>query len=202
MVYICKKLMEHIGLNPDRLRLEWVSAGEGIRFSKIMKEFVPRIEKLGPLGEGEGIDENELNLKLKAVTKLIPYIKLVLSERLSVSDRTEEAYTKFFTGEEFIRLFKELIGDKLALDPYVSTRDRDVGIEGVDNDKIDRIIKKHQDKTNSLVQALLEIQQENQWIPHEVLDRVSKKLDVPLSRVIQIVTFHKTFCLIPEGRNE
>ena len=34
MVYLCKKLLEHIGLNPERLRLEWVSAGEGIRFAE------------------------------------------------------------------------------------------------------------------------------------------------------------------------
>ena len=115
MVYICKKLLEHIGLNPERLRLEWVSAGEGIRFANIMNEFVPSIEKLGPLGKGEGLDEHELKFKLEAVTKLIPYIKLMQSERLRVSDRTEEAYNKFFTSEEFDRLFNELIGDKLAV---------------------------------------------------------------------------------------
>jgi len=113
MVYICKKLLEHIGLNPERLRLEWVSAGEGIRFAHIMNEFVPMIEKFGPLGKGEGIDEPELKFKLEAVTKLIPYIKLVQSERLRVSVRTEEAYNQFFTGEEFNRLFNELIADKL-----------------------------------------------------------------------------------------
>jgi coenzyme F420-reducing hydrogenase delta subunit len=202
MVYICKKLMEHIGLNPERLRLEWVSAGEGIRFANMMNEFGPKIEKLGPLGKGEGIDEQELNLKLEAVTNLIPYIKLVLSERLSVSDRTEEAYTEFFTGEEFNRLFKELIGDKLALYLHVSAINQKVSAEAMDNDKIDRIIKKHQDKANSLVQLLLEIQQENHWLPQEVLDKVSKELEVPLSRVKQIVTFHKTFSLIPEERNE
>ncbi|MCK4931820.1 MAG: NAD(P)H-dependent oxidoreductase subunit E [Candidatus Aminicenantes bacterium] len=72
----------------------------------------------------------------------------------------------------------------------------------MDNDKIDQIIKNHQGKDNSLIQVLLEIQDENHWIPHEVLDRVSKKLDVPLSRIMQIVTFHKTFSLIPKGRNE
>jgi NADH-quinone oxidoreductase subunit E len=72
----------------------------------------------------------------------------------------------------------------------------------MDNDKIDQIINKHQGKANSLIQVLLEIQHENHWIPHEVLDRVSKKLDVPLNRIMQIVTFHKTFSLIPKGRNE
>jgi coenzyme F420-reducing hydrogenase delta subunit/DNA-binding transcriptional ArsR family regulator len=115
MVYICKKLLEHIGLNPERLRLEWVSAGEGIRFANIMNKFGPKIEKLGPLGKGEGLDEHELKFKLEAVTKLIPYIKLVQSERLRVPDRTEEAYNKFFTSEEFNRLFNELIADKLII---------------------------------------------------------------------------------------
>jgi coenzyme F420-reducing hydrogenase delta subunit/NADH:ubiquinone oxidoreductase subunit E len=232
MVYIGKKLLEHIGLNPERLRLEWVSAGEGIRFANIMNEFVPRIEKLGPLGKGEGIDKQELKFKLEAVTKIIPYIKLVQSERLRVPVRTEEAYTKFFTGEEFNRLFDELIGDKLALSqimalqrerPHssreisailglspsevsrhlnVSARSQNVGTVAVDNDRIDRIINKHQGKARSLVQVLLEIQDENHWLPQEVLDRVSRKLNVPLSRVIQIVTFHKTFHLIPKGRHE
>ena len=204
MVYLCKKLMEHIGLNPERLRLEWVSAGEGIRFAKIMNEFGPEMEKLGPLGKGEGIDEHELEFKLEAVMKLVPYIKLVQSERLRVSNRTEEAYTKFFTSEEFSRLFNELIGDKLALSPSevpkhlnVSARNQNVGTAAVDNDKIDRIINKHKGKARSLIQVLLEIQSQNYWLPQDVLDRVSKKLCVPFSRVKQIVTFHKTFSLIP-----
>ena len=202
MVYICKKLLEHIGLNPERLRLEWVSAGEGIRFANIMNEFVPRIEKLGPLGKGEGLDGQESKLKLEAVMKLIPYIKLVLSERLRVPERTEEAYTKFYTSEEFNRLFDELIGDKLALYPRVSVRDRDTQKEAVASEKIDKIINKHKGEARSLIQVLLAIQQENHWIPHEVLEKVSKKLDVPLSRIMHIVTFHETFSLNPEGSDE
>ncbi len=113
-VFIAKKLLEHIGLNRERLRLEWVSAGEGIRFAAIMHEFVPEIDKLGPLGQAEGIAHENLLFKLESITKLIPYIKLVQSERLGVPERTEEAYTTFFTSEEFDRLFNALIIDKLA----------------------------------------------------------------------------------------
>jgi len=202
MVYVCKKLLEHIGLNPERLRLEWVSAGEGIRFANIMNEFVPGMEKLGPIGKGEGINEDELRFKLEAVTKLTPYIKLVQSERLRVSVRTEDAYHQFFTGEEFNRLFNELIADELDLYLHVSARNQTAGKEAVDNDRIDRIIGKHQGQARSLIQVLLEIQDEIHWLPHDVLDRVCEKLDVPLSRVMQIVTFHKTFSLIPRGRKE
>jgi F420-non-reducing hydrogenase iron-sulfur subunit len=202
IVHISKKLMEHIGLDPERLRLEWVSAGEGIRFAHIMNEFIPKIEKLGPLGKGEGLDELEMKSKLEAVTKLIPYIKLVLSERLRVPERTEEAYTKFFAGEEFSRLFDELIGDKLASYQQVSAEMEDAKKQPVDDEKIDKIIDKHKGEARSLIQVLLEIQQENHWIPHEVLEKVSKKLDVPMSRVKHIVTFHETFSLIPKGSHE
>jgi F420-non-reducing hydrogenase iron-sulfur subunit len=201
-VYVCKKLLEHIGLNSERLRLEWVSAGEGIRFASIMNEFVPRIEQLGPLGKSESLDEKELKFKLEAVTKLIPYIKLVQSERLGVPVRTEEAYNKFFSSEEFSRLFNELIIDKLALYPHVSVKDRVIQKEAVDSEMIDKIINKHKGKACSLIQVLLEIQHENHWLPQDVLDRVSKKLDVPLSRIRQIVTFHETFRLNPEGSDE
>jgi coenzyme F420-reducing hydrogenase delta subunit len=202
MVYVCKRLMENIGLNPERLRLEWVSAGEGIRFAGIMNEFVPRIKELGPLGEGEGLDGQELKSKLEAVTKLIPYIKLVLSERLRVPQRTEEAYTEFFTGDEFDRLFDESIGDKLVQFSKAPSKKQDTQKAAVDHEKIDRIISKHKGEARSLIQVLLAIQQENRWIPQEVLEKISRKLDVPMSRIMHIVTFHETFSLIPKGSHE
>jgi NADH-quinone oxidoreductase subunit E len=72
----------------------------------------------------------------------------------------------------------------------------------MDSEKIDQIIDKHQGKASSLIQILLEIQHENRWLPQEVLDRVSEKLKIPLSQVMQVVTFYKTFSLIPKGRHE
>ena len=72
----------------------------------------------------------------------------------------------------------------------------------MDIERIDQIIDKHQGKASSLIQVLLEIQSENHWLPKEVLNKVSKKLKVPLSRVMQIATFYKTFSLIPKGRHE
>ena len=202
MVYVCQKLMARAGLNPDRLRIEWVSAGEGIRFASIMNEFVPKIEKLGPVGKGEGLDEQEWKSKLGAVAKLIPYIKLVLSERLKGPARTEEAYHAFYRGEEFNRLFDESIGDKLALYPQVSEKPRDKEKEAADNEKIEDIINMYRGEARSLIQVLLAIQQENRWIPEETLEKVSEKLGVPMSRIMHIVTFHETFRLRPKAKQE
>ncbi|MBL7062413.1 MAG: NAD(P)H-dependent oxidoreductase subunit E [Dehalococcoidia bacterium] len=72
----------------------------------------------------------------------------------------------------------------------------------MDHDKIDRIINKYENDASSLIQVLLEIQSENRWLPKEVLEKVSKKLKVPLSRIQHIATFYKAFSLIPRGRHE
>ena len=115
VMHICKKLLKLIGVNPERLRLEWVSASQGIRFAEVITDFVKKLKGLGPLGIGEGIDTNGLKLKLEAVRSLVPYIKLVERERLRVHFETEDEYDKFFGSEEVDRLFHELIEDKLTI---------------------------------------------------------------------------------------
>jgi F420-non-reducing hydrogenase iron-sulfur subunit len=120
MATICRKLLERMGVNRDRLRLEWVSAGEGVRFANIMNEYGAQVEKLGPLGKSEGTDEKVLKSRLETVTRLVPYIKLVASERLKPPVRSEEGYRKFLASDEFNRLFNETIADKLATGQIVS----------------------------------------------------------------------------------
>ena len=44
-----KKLMEHVGVTPERLRLEWVSASEGDLYAEVVAEFTETICGLGPL---------------------------------------------------------------------------------------------------------------------------------------------------------
>jgi NADH-quinone oxidoreductase subunit E len=119
IVNLCRKLLDLIGVNRERLRLEWVSASEGIRFAEVMTDFSRKLKELGPLGTGEGIDENGLKLKFEAVNNLIPYIKLVERERLRVRFDTEEEYNDFFTSDEVDRLFHELIADKLAISQII-----------------------------------------------------------------------------------
>ena len=115
MVLLSKKIMAHLGLNPERLKIEWTSAGEGIRFAEVMNGFGHTVKKLGPLGQSEGISKDALELKLKAVTKLIPYIRVVQNERLRVRFNTQEEYQDFYSSAEFDRLFNALIADKIAI---------------------------------------------------------------------------------------
>ncbi|TFG34798.1 hydrogenase iron-sulfur subunit [Candidatus Thorarchaeota archaeon] len=43
-----KTLLEGIGIEPERLRLEWVSASEAIKFQTVVNSFVKTIKELGP----------------------------------------------------------------------------------------------------------------------------------------------------------
>lgn len=47
-VEMTTELLETMGIDPRRLRLEWISASEGARFASVMTDFVEEIKELGP----------------------------------------------------------------------------------------------------------------------------------------------------------
>jgi F420-non-reducing hydrogenase iron-sulfur subunit len=47
-IFLLRKVIEQFGIEPERLRLEWVSASEGDRFASVMKDLVETVRKLGP----------------------------------------------------------------------------------------------------------------------------------------------------------
>lgn len=115
MVHLCKKLLQLIGVNPERVRIEWISSGEGMRFAEVVNDFNKQLKRLGPLGIAEGLDETGLKLKLKALTRLLPYVRLVERERLRVRFKTEKEYEDFFNSEEVEGVLRELVAEKLTL---------------------------------------------------------------------------------------
>jgi coenzyme F420-reducing hydrogenase delta subunit len=118
--YICRNILERIGLNPERLSIEFMSGGEGNLLAEVVNTFTARIRELGPLGESEGIEQGRLKLALEAAGKLVPFLRLVEREKLRVPVKSEEAYREFYTSAEVNRLFDELIGDKLAVSRIVA----------------------------------------------------------------------------------
>jgi DNA-binding transcriptional ArsR family regulator len=112
--------MEHIGLNPERLRIQFMSGSESGVFVDAVNGFVEKVKEMGPLGVSEGLDENDLNFKIDAVTGLIPYIRLVERERLRLPAMEADKYREFFESDELKRLFEETVIDKLAIAQIVA----------------------------------------------------------------------------------
>jgi len=76
------------------------------------------------------------------------------------------------------------------------------GSAAMDMDRVDQIIEKYNGEASSLIQVLLDIQAENNWLPREALERISEKLQVSMTRILHIATFYKAFSLVPKGRHQ
>jgi F420-non-reducing hydrogenase iron-sulfur subunit len=109
MTLLCKRIMEHVGLNPNRLRIEFMSSAEGNRFAEVMGEFGDQVKQLGRLGKAEGVEQRELKSRLAEVRRLVPYIKRVKNEKLASRLVNPEEYDGLFTRDEVHRLFSEVI---------------------------------------------------------------------------------------------
>jgi coenzyme F420-reducing hydrogenase delta subunit/ferredoxin len=108
MVLLCKKIMAHLGLDPERLRIQFMSSGDGIIFSEAVDEFTRTVKALGPLGQSEQIDADEFKSRLQEVRKLVPYIKIAKREKLKSRLEDPQEYEGFFTREEIDRLLAEV----------------------------------------------------------------------------------------------
>ena len=109
MVLLFKRIMEHIGLNKERLAIQFMSGAEATLFTESVNDFVKKVKDIGPIGESEGMGRDELTSRLAEITKLVPYIRLVERERLRIPVNSKEEYQKFFTSGEFNKLFNELL---------------------------------------------------------------------------------------------
>ncbi len=47
--YLLKKMVREMGIEEDRLRLEWISAAEGERVKAVVNDMVQKVRALGPL---------------------------------------------------------------------------------------------------------------------------------------------------------
>ena len=82
-------------------------------------------------------------------------------------------------------------------------REKELALEDVIKDfgRVDKIIGYHENQKSDLIQILLDVQNEYNWLPKHVLLYVSNKLDIPLANIYNITTFYKYFNLEPQGRH-
>ena len=113
--YLAKKILKHAGINPDRLRIEFMSGADGNLLAEYTDDFTRQIRALGPLGASEGLKKEEIRFNLDAARKLVPYMRLVERERLRVPVKSKKAYKDFFEDEGNNQLFDRIFAEKLAV---------------------------------------------------------------------------------------
>lgn len=76
-------------------------------------------------------------------------------------------------------------------------------IEMVETDleRVDEIIERYKGEEGVLIQLLLDIQSEFNWIPRAVIARISERMRIPKSQIYRIASFYKAMSLNPVGRH-
>ena len=110
MVLLTKKLLEYIGINPDRLRIRVMSGAEGALYAEHVNKFNARIKELGPLGgDSDSKSLEEIQAGIAKLSAQIPYIKIMTREKLGKKQDVTDDSVEYFTGEEIDSLLNKKI---------------------------------------------------------------------------------------------
>ncbi len=104
------KLLALTGLEPDRLRLDWVSAAEGQRFAQIVTEFKEKIKKLGP-SPVSGANPNQkilTNLQVARNAAADPKLRTLVGRELQLTEKGN-VYDEKLPQAEFDSLLNEAV---------------------------------------------------------------------------------------------
>jgi len=71
----------------------------------------------------------------------------------------------------------------------------------MNSEKVDEIIDKHPAQKEALIQLLLDMQGEFNWIPKEAILRINGRLRIPISQIYRVASFYKAMSLTPRGKH-
>jgi heterodisulfide reductase subunit A len=112
-VQLGKGLLERVGLQPERLRIEWVGASEGARYAEVMSDFARQVKALGPWRARAGEAPTAAERSVERLHALVPYIKLVQREKLRPKSRAVDVVKEFYASAQARAVIDGLIADKL-----------------------------------------------------------------------------------------
>ncbi len=111
-IYTAKKLLKFAGINPSRLRLEWISASEGEKFARVVDEFSKEIEKIGPLKEEL---KDDTLLKVAYNVSINPRARIIAGKHRMLTSFGNK-YNEFYTNYEFDRISDEILKDEMNIE--------------------------------------------------------------------------------------
>ena len=92
--------------------------------------------------------------------------------------------------------------DKWIFELNKIKKEKEIKLEEMMDDfsAVDRVLESHNNGKSNLIQILLDIQGEYNWLPKHVLLYVSNRMNLPLTQIYGIASFYKFFNLEPKGK--
>ncbi len=149
----------------------------GVRVNKEQEAMLSKLQKKSKLNKSE--------LLLKGLETLAEYSNLGPEQEpmQTALQRLEKEAVRHMVSFKKIRRKEEAIKDFV----------REIR-------KVDEIIDKHGCNPSMLIQILLDVQKQNNWLSKSALVWISERLGVPMTRIMQIATFYTMFSLEPQGQ--
>ncbi len=110
-IIMMKKILNKIGFEPKRLRLEWISASEGAQFANLVSEFTKEITELGPSPVKTDKDLLQSLVYAKFICSDFR-LRWLISRELDLVEK-ENAYGEKIPEEKFSQLLDEIIDTEL-----------------------------------------------------------------------------------------
>jgi coenzyme F420-reducing hydrogenase delta subunit/predicted transcriptional regulator len=109
-VKMLKKLLALTGLEPDRLRLDWVSASEGQRFADIVNEFTEHMKKLGPSPVSGKKQDEKIMVNLCAARNAVAdfRLRLLVGRERELTEKTN-VYNEKISQEKYDELLEQAV---------------------------------------------------------------------------------------------
>ncbi len=132
-----KKLLELVKINPNRLRVEWLSAAEGAKFAKVVNEFTDELRILGPISNDK---YTHFDLQAAIAAASSERLRIIVTKAKEFVD-VGNKHSEIFTLHELERLLDEIVYDEFInqkillsiqnLSKSVKTLSKELGVSSV-----------------------------------------------------------------------
>ena len=107
-IVLAKKLLALTGLEPERLKLEWVSASEGQRFAKLVTEFTEQVRKLGPSPVSGMNQDIFMNIQAARNAAAKFRLRVIVGRERELTEKTN-VYKEKISQDEYDSLLDEIV---------------------------------------------------------------------------------------------
>ncbi len=101
-VEMAKRLLKAAGVEPERLRVEWISASEGERFAEVIREFTEEIKELGP------VKSEKEELEAACIAAADYRLRILATKERELLEEGNK-YGEVFTRHEMDRLLEDMV---------------------------------------------------------------------------------------------
>jgi len=154
-IEMAKRLLNAAGVEPERLRLEWISASEGERFAAIIREFTEEIKELGQ------VQSEKEELEAACIAAADYRLRILATKERELLEEGNK-YGEVFTRHEMDRLLEDMVQEEYEAKRILLKLKKPRSVKEISSEL--------NLKPNVVLQRILDLKRHELIEIHEILD--------------------------------